>query len=58
MTPIDPSDPRIKAALKEALTEWLNDQFSLFGKWTLHSLMAIVFAAAVMLFLWMQGGHK
>lgn len=58
MTPIDPKDPAIKAALKEALSEWLDDQFSQFGKWTLRSLLAVLFAAGVILFMYIQGYHK
>ena len=33
-------DPNItKDAVKEALKEWLNEQFAAFGKWTLTGLL-------------------
>ena len=32
-----------KEIVKEAISEWLNDKYSEFGKWTLHGLIATAF---------------
>lgn len=34
-----------KAAMKEALTEWLDKQWAQFGKWTAGGLMSLAIAA-------------
>ena len=47
-----------KAALKEALKEWLDDQFALFGRWSAASILAIVFSWAVYVALHAAGWHK
>lgn len=44
-----------KAALKEALREWLDEQFAAFGKWALRSLVALAFAAIVYLYITSHG---
>lgn len=44
-----PNDKEYKAALKEALQEWLDKQFALFGKWTLAGLLSAALAGAVYL---------
>lgn len=36
-----------KDAIKEALREWLNEQYAEFGKWTLRSVAALVLAGLV-----------
>jgi hypothetical protein len=36
-----------KDAIKEALREWLNDQYAEFGKWTARSIVAVVLAGLV-----------
>lgn len=47
-------DPNItKDAVKEALKEWLNDQFAAFGKWTLTGLLSAAFVGCV--YLWLAG---
>lgn len=52
-------DPEVqKAAVKEALKEWLNDQFAAFGRWTFGSLIAAAFAGAVYLSLAGSGWRK
>lgn len=52
-------DPEVqKQAVKEALKEWLNDQFAAFGKWTFTGLMAAALAGLVYLALTGQGWHK
>lgn len=45
----------MKAALKEGIKEWLDDQFIQFGKWTMAALMAAVIGAGVYFVLWSQG---
>ena len=35
-----------KAIVKEAITEWLDDKYSEFGKWTLHGVVAAGLAAS------------
>lgn len=47
-----------KEALKEALSEWLDKQFSAFGKWALRSILAIAFTVLVYAYLTSQGWHK
>jgi len=39
-----------KEAIKEALEEWLDKQFTAFGKWSLKGLVA--FALAALVYLW------
>jgi len=48
---LDPNDQ--KEAVKEALKEWLNDQFAAFGKWTLTGLVSSAFVGFV--YLWLAG---
>lgn len=37
-----------KAVVKEAIQEWLDKQFSSFGKWTLVGVASALFSAAVL----------
>ena len=37
----------VRAAIKEALSEWLDKTFAAVGKWTVKGLAAALFAAAV-----------
>ena len=39
-----------KEAIKEALSEWLDDKFSEFGKWSLKGMVA--FALVGLVYLW------
>lgn len=39
-----------KQAIKEALEEWLDKQFTAFGKWSLKGIVAIALAGLV--YLW------
>jgi hypothetical protein len=57
--PIDPKNEAIKAALKEGIREWLDDQFKELGKWTFRGLTAGILAGAVWLMLVSNGWvHK
>jgi hypothetical protein len=47
-----------KEVLKEALREWLDDKFTVLGKWTARALAAAVFAAIVYFLLWANGLSK
>lgn len=47
-----------KEAVKEALKEWLNDQFAAFGKWTFNGLLAAALVGLVYLALTGAGWHK
>lgn len=47
-----------KAAVKEALKEWLDEQFATFGKWTFTGLLAAAFAGGVYLAMAGAGWHK
>lgn len=43
-----------KEIVKEALKEWLDDQFAKFGRWTLTGLLAMALVGAV--YLAIHGG--
>lgn len=58
MSEFDPRDPAIKAALKEALREWLDDMFATFGRWTLTGLAVAAFGGMVYLALVGAGWKK
>jgi len=47
-----------KAAVKEAIKEWLNEKYATFGRWSLHGLLAMLLAGAVYLFMISNGWHK
>lgn len=44
-----------KEAVKEALKEWLDDQFARVGKWTVNGILAAALAALVYFILIHQG---
>lgn len=48
----------IKAALKEGIKEWLNEQFTIFGKWSMTALTAVIFTALIYFVLKMNGYVK
>lgn len=48
----------IKAAMKEALNEWLTRQFATFGKWTLRGAGAIAFYVLMYGYLISHGWRK
>lgn len=47
-----------KAAIKEALKEWMDEQFAALGRWTFYGLLTIAFAGLVYLALVGQGWRK
>jgi hypothetical protein len=48
----------IKAAIKEATKEWLEDCYKEFGRWTLKSLGAAFIAAILIFILYTHGWRK
>ena len=48
----------MKAALKEALKEWLDARFAEFGRYSFYALAAAGLAAAVYFILKADGYHK
>lgn len=47
-----------KAMLKEAIREWLDDQFAAFGRWTFYGMLSAAFGGLVYLALRGQGWTK
>lgn len=52
------AEQELKEVLKEALKEWLDDKFTIFGKWSLGTLSALGLAAIVIFILNMNGWHQ
>jgi hypothetical protein len=48
-------DEATKKVVKEAINEWLDSQFALFGKWTFNGLLAAAFVALIYFVLTSQG---
>lgn len=44
-----------KEAVREALKEWLDEKFTLVGKWTVNSVLAVMLAAMVYFVLAFNG---
>lgn len=51
-------DEQIKAALKEALKEWLDEKYAAFGKYSLATVAAAALSAVIYFILQAQGWHK
>lgn len=51
-------DDQIKAALKEALKEWLDEKFAAFGRYSVYSLAAAGLASLIYFILTTNGWHK
>lgn len=47
-----------KAAMKEAIKEWLDERFIMFGKWSLITFATCIFAAFIYFVAWMSGWHS
>lgn len=52
------SEQETKDALKEALKEWLDEKFAVFGKWTAAGIAVAALGALAWLILTMNGWHK
>ena len=48
----------IKEAVKETLREWLDEKYTVFGKWSLHGLLAMLLAALAYFIATQNGWHK
>ena len=48
----------VKAAAREAIREFLDDQFAMFGKWSMRVLAAVILSALVYFVLSMSGWHR
>ena len=48
----------IKSAAKDAIKEWLNEQFAKFGKWSMAALASAALAAVVYFILHMSGWQR
>ena len=47
-----------KEAVKEALKEWLDEQFAKFGRWTFYGIVAAALVAFVYFILVTQGWRR
>ena len=48
-----------KKIIKEAIEEWLNAQFAVFGRWSFYGLLSLVISgAAYFAFITIHGGGK
>lgn len=47
-----------KQVLKEAIREWLDEQFAAFGRWTFYGMLGAAFCGCVYLALVSQGWRK
>lgn len=47
-----------KRIFKEALTEWLDHKYAVFGRWSLAGLGALGLTALVVFIMWSQGYRK
>jgi|TARA_R110002020_G_scaffold175968_2_gene367973 predicted RNase H-like HicB family nuclease len=52
---VKPSPEETKQAIKEGLTEWLEDKFSEFGKLSLKAILALLVAGLVYFWAASQG---
>ncbi len=51
-------DEETKRVIKEAIQEWLTEQFAKLGKWTLGGFLSVVVVALLYLVLWLNDWHK
>lgn len=56
MTSIKPED--VKSAMKEALKEWLDEKFMIFGLWSARAIFAAGLVALTYFILKMNGWSK
>lgn len=56
--PADLTPEEQKNVIKQALKEWLNEQFAAFGKWSLFGILSMAFSALVYIWLLEHGWHK
>lgn len=51
-------DADMKRLIKEAIREWLDEQFAKFGRWSLYTVLALATASILYLSLSANGWHK
>lgn len=51
-------DEEMKRLIKEAIREWLDQQFAAFGKWSFMALASMALAALIYFILTMNGWHR
>lgn len=54
----DEDKDEMKQAMRDALREWLDEKYAIFGKWSLHGLLAAGLVGMVYMFMVSQGWHK
>lgn len=52
------NEDEMKKAMKQAIKEWLDEQFAKFGRWSFYGLAAMGLAALVYFILSLNGWHK
>lgn len=53
--PVDLDKETQKAAIKEAINEWLDAQFAMVGRWTVNGVLAAALAGLLYAFLTTKG---
>ncbi len=48
----------MRAAIRDAIKEWLDERFAEFGRWSLGAFMASLLAALIVFILHMNGWHN
>jgi hypothetical protein len=48
----------VKEALKEGISDWLDDKYRLVGKYTVRAIGVALFGAVVWFILWAGGWHS
>lgn len=48
----------MKRVMKEAIKEWLDQQFAVFGRWSFMAIASAALAALVFFILTMNGWHR
>jgi len=51
-------DAEAKRIIKEAIREWLDEQFAKFGKWTFYGGLALATTVILYMTLVVNGWHK
>ena len=48
----------MKEAVKETLREWLDEKYAVFGKWSMHGILAMLLVALAYFIATQNGWHK
>ena len=52
------NEEEMKKAVQEGIETWLDKQLQTFGRWSLHSVMALVLAGLIYFMINIMGYHK